>query len=67
MINVTDYDTMTDDYNDSLSINNSCTINENNIDINIPTLSPTIPCGLSLLCFLSLMIYTLTKPLFNYK
>ena len=56
---------MTDDYNDSSSINNNCTINEHNIDIIIPTLLLTIPCGLSFLCLMSLMVYTLIKPLFN--
>ena len=67
MLNVTDYDNMTDDYNDSLSINNNCTINENGIDIIIPTLLLAIPCGLSFLCLMSLMVYTLVKPLFNNK
>ena len=38
VMKVTDYDIMTDDYNDSLSINNICTIKENNIDTMIPTL-----------------------------
>ena len=66
-MNVTDYDNMTDDYNDSLSINNNCTINENNIDIIIPTFLITIPCGLSFLCLMSLMVYTLIKPLFKFK
>ena len=45
-MNVSDYGNMTDEYNDSLSINNNCTLNENNIDIIIPTLKLTIPCGL---------------------
>ena len=56
--NYTDYDNMT--------ISN-CTNNENNIDIITPTLSLTIPCGLSFLCFMSLMVYTLIKPLINNK
>ena len=60
---VTDYDNMTGDNNDSLSINNNCTENENNIDIIIPALLLTIPCGLSFLCLMSLMVYTLIKPL----
>ena len=30
---ITDYDIMTDVDNDSLSLNNNCTDNENNIDI----------------------------------
>ena len=63
--NVTDYDNMTDDYNNTLSLNNNCTNNGNNIDRIIPTLLLTTPCGLSFLCLMSLMIYTLPKPLFN--
>ena len=58
---------MTDDYNASLSINNNCTDNENIFVLNIPALLFTIPCGLLFLCFLSLMVYTLIKPLFNNK
>ena len=64
-----DYDNITStnftDY-DNITFNN-CTNNENNTDIIIPTLLVTIPCGLSFLCLLSLMIYTLIKPLFNNK
>ena len=58
---------VTDDYNDTISINNNCTNNENNIDIFIPALLFTLPCGLSFLCLMSLMVYTLIKPLFNSK
>ena len=47
VMKVTDYDNVTDDYNDSLSINNSCPINANKIDIIIPTVLLTKPCGLS--------------------
>ena len=64
-MNVFDYDNLTDDYNYSLSINSNCTTNENSIDIVIPALLFTIPCGLSFLCLLSFMVYTLIKPLFN--
>ena len=60
---VTDYDNMTDKFNKILSLN--CTINENNIDINVLLL--TIPCGISFLCLISLLVYTLIKPLFNKK
>ena len=56
--NVTEYDNMTDDYNDTLSLSKNCTINENNYDIIIPSLSLTIPCGLSFFCSMSLMVYT---------
>ena len=66
-MNVTDYDNMTGDYNDSLSINFNCTIKENNIDIIIPLLLLTKPCCLSFLCLMGSMIYTLNKPLFNNK
>ena len=45
----------------------NCTFNENDIDIIIPTLLITIPCGLSFLCLMSLMVYTIIKPLFNKK
>ena len=65
--NVINYDNMADDYNDTLSLNNNCTNNENNIDIIIPTLLLTIPGGLSFLRLLSLMVYTLITPLFNNK
>ena len=47
---------VTDDYNDTLSINNNCTNNESNIDIIIPALLFTIPCGLSFFCLISLMV-----------
>ena len=56
-----------DDYNDTLSINNNCTNNENKIDIIIPAILFTNPCGLLFLCLMSLMVYTLIKPLFNKK
>ena len=50
---------ITDDYN--------CTDNENsNIEIVIPLLT-IIPCGMLLVCLISLMLYTLIKPLFNKK
>ena len=52
--NITDYDNTTD--------TNSC-----KIDIDIPAILFTIPCGLSFLCLISLMVYTLVKPLFNDK
>ena len=53
---------ITDNYNDSLSINNSCTNNDKNIEMIIP-LFTIIPCGLSLKCLISLIVYTLIKPL----
>ena len=58
---------VTDDYNDTLSINNNCTDNENDIDIIIPALLFTIPSGLSFLCLRSLMVYTLIKILFKNR
>ena len=57
---------VTDVYNDTLSRNNNCTNNDNNIEIKIPLIT-IIPCGLSLICLIPLMIYTLIKPLFNNK
>ena len=52
--NITEYDSTTD--------TNNC-----NIDIIIPALLFTIPCGLSFLCLMSVMVYTLIKPLFIKK
>ena len=51
-------------YNDTLSINNNCTNNDNKNEITIP-LFTTIPCGMSLMCLTSLMVHTLIKPLFK--
>ena len=56
---------ITKDY-DNMSLCN-CTNSENDIDIIIPALLFTIPCGLSFLCLISLMVYTLVKSLFNKK
>ena len=64
--NITVYDNMTDDYNDTLSIINDCTNNDNNIEIILP-LFTIIPCGMSLVCLISLMVYTLIKPLIRKK
>ena len=54
---------ITDDYDDMTLTN--CTNFENNVDIFIPALLFTFPCGLSFLCLISLMVYTLIKPLIN--
>ena len=56
---------ITDDYDNMLLCN--CTDDEYNIDIIIPALLFTIPCGLSFLCLISLVVYTLVKPLINKK
>ena len=63
LYNITDYDNIT---STNTSIYN-CTDSENDIDIIIPALLFTIPCGLSFLCLMSLMVYKLIKPLFNKK
>ena len=67
-MNVTDYDNNTStnytDYDNITSTN--CTNNEINIEIIIP-LFTIIPCGLSLICLISFMVYTLIKPLFIKK
>ena len=57
---------MTDDYNDTLSLNNIRTNSENNIEIVIPLIT-ILPCAMSLRCLLSLMANTLVKLLFNKK
>ena len=55
-----------DDYNDTLSKNNNCTNTDNKIEIIIP-LFTIIPCSLSFICLISLMIYVLIKPLITNK
>ena len=56
---------VTDDYNDTLSKNINCTNNDNNnIEIVIPLIT-IVPCGMSLICLISLMVYTLIKHLIN--
>ena len=57
---------ITDDYNDTISINSKCTNNDNNIEIIIPLFAIN-PYGMSLICLISLMVYTLVKPLINKK
>ena len=59
----TDYDNVTSS-TDNMTFSN-CTFYEKDIDLNIPTLFFTIPCGLSFLCLISLMVCTLFKFLFN--
>ena len=57
---------ITDDYNDTLSINVISTNDDIDIEIIIP-LFTIIPCSLSFLCLISLMVYTLIKLLFDKK
>ena len=54
----------TDEYNDTLSKNNNCTNNDIDIEI-ILLLIVVIPCSLSFLCLMSLMIHTIIKSFFN--
>ena len=56
---------ITDDYCNITFTN--CTGNEVNIDIIILTLLLTIPFGISFLCLMRLMLYTLIKPLITNK
>ena len=55
---------ITDDYDNTTLAN--CTNNENNIDI-IILLITIIPCGMSLMCLISLMAYTSINPLKRKK
>ena len=50
--NITDYDNM---------VSTNCTNNDKQIEI-IILLFTIIPCGMSLICLISLMVYTLVKP-----
>ena len=58
---------ITDDYDNIAEYDNTTDINDSSIDIIIPALLFTIPCGLSLLRLINLMVYTLIKPLINKK
>ena len=62
-ITTIDYDNSTKDYDKLTDI---CIDNENNADIIIPTLLLTIPCVLSFLCLMSLMVHTLIKYLIKH-
>ena len=57
---------ITNDYDNILEYDNitssKCTNSENYFEIIIP-LFTIIPCGMSLICLISLMVYTLIKPL----
>ena len=64
-ITTNDYDNNTD--LNTTNVYNNCTNNENNIEKIIPTLFLTIPCGLSILCLMSSLLYTLTKPSIKFK
>ena len=57
---------ISDDYNETLSINNNCTNNDNNFEITIPLIT-IIPCVMSVICLISVMIYILFKPLITNK
>ena len=64
--NIIDFDNITGSDNMTLC---NCTNNDNN-DTNIEIVIPLItnkPCGMSLICLISLMVYTLIEPLFNKK
>ena len=54
---------ITDDYDNITEYDSTTDTNDCNIDIIIPAVLFTIPCGLSFLCLISIMIYTLIKPL----
>ena len=56
---------ITNDY-DNMTLCNY-TDNENNIDIIIPAILFITPCGISFVCLISLMVYTLNKPLMRKK
>ena len=63
-MNVSNITDTIDDYNSTLTSN--CTDNDNNIEIVIPLVT-IIPCGLSLVCLIYFMVYTLINSLFNKK
>ena len=58
---------ITDDYDNITEYDKTTDTNDCNNDIIIPALLFTIPCGLSFLCLISLMVYTLVKSLITKK
>ena len=58
-------DTIDDEYNNSLISN--CTDIENDNDIIIQAMLLVIPSGILFLCLMSIMTYTLNKPLIRKK
>ena len=58
---------ITDDYDNITEYDITTDTNDCNIDITIPALLFSIPCGLSFICLMNLMVYTLIKPLFIKK
>ena len=60
------YKNIKNDYDNTSSLS-YCTVSEFKIDIFILSLLLILPCTLSILCLISLMVYTLIKPLFNIK
>ena len=58
---------ITNDYDNITEYDNTTDTNNCNIDIIIPALLFTNPCGLSFLCLISIMVYTLIQPLINKK
>ena len=63
---------ITDGYDNIISTNytdiksTDCTNSEKSIELIIP-LFTIIPCGMSRICLISLMVYTLIKPLSSKK
>ena len=58
---------ISDDYDNIPEYDNTTDTIDCNIDIIILALLFTIPCGLSFLFLISLMVYTLVKPLITKK
>ena len=58
---------ITDDYNDTLISNCTDIDDENDDDIIIKAMMFVIPSGILFLFLISIMTYTLIKPLFNKK
>ena len=58
---------ITDDYDNITEYDKTTDTNDCNIDIIIPASLFIIPCGLSFLCLISLMVYTLVKLLITKK
>ena len=66
IINVSDYDNITDSDNMTLCNCTNIDNNDTNIEIVLPLIT-IIPCAMSLICLIPLKAHTLIKPLFKNK
>ena len=67
MNNTEEYDNITSDYDNTSSLSNCTNIENDDNNIIFKYLIFSIPSSILLFSLISLMVYTLIKPLFNNK